>query len=320
MAWIKRKDGYWSGWKAYRYGQSTNKVTLPQVFKGEARKGVVSGLMDELQDWRDSPFEREGALRAGIRSEICLEGYSWAAADNEAANLIAEAIKRHGFARPSWLEGQPHYSASFDRCNWCGGDLAGDMSRVGLRFCSAGCARKMLDNRYLCNGAERDAVWRSAYRVIQRELLPPKPCGFCGQPFQNEDRNARYCSLKCGLKGAVHKKRRPAKTYDQKCHHCGEGFQSSSPISKFCCTAHRSAFFRRPEDLKAVSVLAEKRCLCCNDTFKPARLGTKYCSARCSSVMGKRAAYARKRSGQKQPSNVIYLTVEIFDSWFKRAA
>lgn len=320
MAWKNRKDGYWGGWKAYRYGQPAKKVALPQVFERDRRKGLISNLMDELQDWRNSPFEREGELRAAIRSEICLNGHPWGVADSEAAQLIAEAFKRHGFSRPSWLEGQPHYAAGFDRCNWCGEAFAEGMASAGRRFCSAVCARKMLDNRYLLRGSERDAVSRSAYRTILKETLPPQTCGFCACLFRSDDRNARYCSLNCGLKGAVHKRGRRQKSYNHKCHHCGVGFQSSSPVSKFCCSAHRSTFFRRPAALATISVLPESRCGCCDEIFLPSRLGNKYCSARCASVMAKRAAYARRRPNEKQPSNVIYLTAEIFDSWFKAAA
>jgi hypothetical protein len=48
----------------------------------------------------------EGPLRASIRADLCLQGWTWRDADELARDVVAAAHRRVGAARPSWDEGQ----------------------------------------------------------------------------------------------------------------------------------------------------------------------------------------------------------------------
>jgi tRNA(Ile2) C34 agmatinyltransferase TiaS len=63
----------------------------------------------------------------------------------------------------------------------------------------------------------------------------------------------------------------------------------------------------------------EKSCARCGTILRSAGPTGIYCSRRCSTKMAQKAFYARKRA-ERERSNVIYLTPEIFDGWFKMAA
>ncbi|MBL3571951.1 hypothetical protein DSD19_05450 [Rhodovulum sp. BSW8] len=54
-------------------------------------------------------FGLEGPLRHGIRSDLCLMGWTWESADLMARELLDEAFKRVRAVRPTWNEGQPEW-------------------------------------------------------------------------------------------------------------------------------------------------------------------------------------------------------------------
>lgn len=57
-----------------------------------------------------SLFGLEGPLRAGIRADLCRQGWAWETADLMARDLLAEAFRVARAIRPGWDEGQPEWA------------------------------------------------------------------------------------------------------------------------------------------------------------------------------------------------------------------
>ncbi|RCW86619.1 hypothetical protein [Paracoccus lutimaris] len=57
-----------------------------------------------------SLFGLEGPLRAGIRADLCRQGWRWIGADDMAREILAEAFRRVNAVRPSWEEGQQEWA------------------------------------------------------------------------------------------------------------------------------------------------------------------------------------------------------------------
>jgi hypothetical protein len=81
--------------------------------KSDARR--YGALVDSLAHTIRLAFEAgetgslwglEGPLRASIRSDLCLQGWTWKDADELTRDILAAAFRRVGASRPSWNEGQ----------------------------------------------------------------------------------------------------------------------------------------------------------------------------------------------------------------------
>ncbi|MFC5737716.1 hypothetical protein [Sinirhodobacter huangdaonensis] len=88
----------------------------------------------------------EGPLRAGIRSDLCLQGWGWSAADLMAREVLEDAFRKAGaMIRPTWNEGQPEWTIEAGtliertRCARCGKELP----ETRHKFCSDLCASAM---------------------------------------------------------------------------------------------------------------------------------------------------------------------------------
>lgn len=55
-------------------------------------------------------FGLEGPLRAGIRSDLCRQGWAWLDADAMAREMLEEAFRTMRATRPGWDEGQPEWT------------------------------------------------------------------------------------------------------------------------------------------------------------------------------------------------------------------
>lgn len=51
----------------------------------------------------------EGTLRASLRSDLCLRGWSWPVANQTACDVVAGAHGLLGAERPDWADAQPEY-------------------------------------------------------------------------------------------------------------------------------------------------------------------------------------------------------------------
>lgn len=96
---------------------------------------------------------------------------------------------------------------------------------------------------------------------------------------------------------------------------CGKSFHPQRMSIK-CCSNECAGVCRVREYRQAYP---ERECDCCGTIFRPSKPWGRRCSRRCTDMMGNRLKSQRAKPAK--PSNVIYLTAEIFDGWFfKRAA
>lgn len=113
------------------------------------RETMTAAVVRILAQGEPTKFAFEGACRHGLRSQLCLEGTAWAAADKFAAAIVGEALRRIGAVRPPWADGQPD-AATFHGterfyCKNCGRPIPNDRGSYGsgmpVRFCSDLCDR-----------------------------------------------------------------------------------------------------------------------------------------------------------------------------------
>lgn len=96
-----------------------------------------------------SLFGLEGPLRAGIRSDLCRQGWAWLTADLCARDLLDDAFRVVRAVRPTWDQGQPEWTIEAGtliertHCVRCRKPLPEGY----FRFCSA-----------LCRGAHHKMV------------------------------------------------------------------------------------------------------------------------------------------------------------------
>ncbi len=86
--------------------------------RGRLGPGRFDALVQELAGVIRLAFEAgataslwglEGPLRHAIRSDLCLQGWKWKAADQMARDVLDEAFRRVRANRPTWEEGQPEW-------------------------------------------------------------------------------------------------------------------------------------------------------------------------------------------------------------------
>lgn len=96
-----------------------------------------------------SLFGLEGPLRAGIRADLCRQGWRWIGADDMAREILAEAFRRVNAVRPSWEEGQNEWTVH-----------AGTLIQ---RECCARCYKPLPEGRrkycsHLCNASHNGHI------------------------------------------------------------------------------------------------------------------------------------------------------------------
>lgn len=298
--------GMCSGFTEYRYGSKKKPVTLPRVFQGEKRKHVINDVMDILQDWRSSPFEYEGYARHSLRSGLCLEGSSWAAADDEAQSLLSAAFQAIGAPRPTWDQGQRTYSDNGVRCGWCGGDLEGSPGR----YCSKLCASMVMVTRSEEENFLHTAAWHAAYKAIRREEAPSKICLQCGTAYKPSTpwKVQKFCSAACSNKASTKYAARP-------CDNCGVSFRPRRADNVYCSPqCHKERMFRERTFAKI--------CGCCGISFSAKAANASFCSISCRNKLQYERTTRRTRiRPHRAPFVPMHmLTAEVFDGWFRRAA
>lgn len=350
------RKGYWAGYGLYRYGSQKKPTlaTLPRVLKGQRREDAISKAVEILRDWRSSPFQHEGAVRAGLRSALCIEGHRWAIADNEAAKVLEEGFRLMGAERPTEEEGQPGYTIPEENCQWCGREIdLEERTETGrYRFCSAVCAQSAMRKREFDDGWWNSRVGFAAYNVVRRERNPTRKCKQCGDEFhpllmtdgkyifcspkcRNEamrvipDRACKHCGnmfrprastdIFCG-RGCYHAYR-VAQTYSLTCSFCGEAFESTAKTTRFCSNSHR---LRAQEVLRGIELM--------ETTGKPYRPRTPHALRMLDAYLIERnAASGKIDTAAPHPVHRLFdqspaiqapriLTAAVFDGFFLMAA
>ncbi|WP_420408306.1 hypothetical protein [Hoeflea sp.] len=273
------RDGY----STYRYG-SVKPVTLPRVFKGEAKEVRVSAVMELLQDWRLSPFEHEGEARAGIRSGLCLAGYKgktigWTQADFEAECLVGEALEMMGAKRPTLLEGQRQYTVERENCQWCHGQLDEEDRAGHRRFCSDECSSHAHNHNLPFFQRITNIRQSTAAYVAAKELQPKQECQWCKKLFKPASLLHKVktvtCSPECNrayvgsLKGS------------KKCLYCKEAFTPRWVNDKYCCVECQQTNYNQRRRAEAAERRVPTPCERCGEQFVPKKAGTRFCGHRC---------------------------------------
>ena len=302
-----------------RYGRE-RKPSLAPIFKGEKRRHVIDDVMDILRDWRFSAFEHEGACWHGIRQSLCLQGYSWGRSDFEAFQIVAEGLRTLGATRPTWWQGQREYCQYENvrsECVHCCGSIPDDRrDKGGVYYCSDDCRRfSALRHREKMERQVSMSEHLAALAVKSVKLRDSRRrhCQHCQAlfvPTRQGARDQQHCSLKCAKAAiTVH--------HPKPCDQCGEMFKPRSAnghVKRFCSMQCAGRY--RAEHVAEYRQQPEKSCTVCRSIFRPTAITGKdvYCSRTCRSV----ARNLRRRA--VKTTNVIYLTVEIFDQVFDRAA
>lgn len=277
LRWANRE-----GWRGYRYG-ATKPVTLPRIFTGEARKAKVSTVMKVLRDWRLSPFEMEGPVRAGIRSALCMDGHGWHRADAEAEALVAEALHLIGAIRPTWEQGQREYAIGRDYCLYCRGPLDEEEIARHRKFCSTDCAGRYMRTRDDEASVAIDQVRSHAYYLVRTTRFPPKPCGWCGKVFQPAVAGSDACSIGCREKLLI------SRIPKRECDQCGKLYQPVKTFSTYCSEECRTDHKNEKRNAESVARRAPRPCDHCGESYTPSKANQMYCGPRCKG----NALYAR---------------------------
>lgn len=274
-----------------------------KIFNGEARETRIGEIMDALRDWRSSPFEHEGTMRAGLRSALCMKGHGWNKADLEAEGLINEAFHRLGAKRPTWDQAQAWYTTPRENCLWCFMDLP-EEAYSGTRkdrFCSEVCARSALEHRQFERHYQQTEIGNSAYRIISRSRTELRACAHCLTSFHpaalgGNGAKQIYCSVKC---------RNDARRIVpvRNCKQCGRSFQPDRRDRLFCSNECKYEH--------GSTKVYDHKCEFCFKAFSSKAANARYCGAYCREKM------ARLVSGRWQPKE---LTPIVFDYMFKQAA
>ncbi|OYW60375.1 MAG: hypothetical protein B7Z40_20110 [Bosea sp. 12-68-7] len=129
------------------------------------RRALIEQTIAIMRKGEPSVFAFEGFMRHGIRSGLCLRGWSWREADDVAADVVGTALARLGAKRPTWQQAQPEWTQEGvllidrERCVNCGWQLP-DGHR---KYCSSRCANSMKGKAYRRFVAEQmEAVYADA--------------------------------------------------------------------------------------------------------------------------------------------------------------
>lgn len=301
-------NGTRSGYYEYRhrYGAPKAPAPLPKVIRDKKRRDhIINGIMDELRDWRSSPFENEGVVHASIRSALCLQGHSWRASDAEATSLVHAAFVKMGVQRPSYEQGQHEYSDANSVCSWCYTQIPEDMLGIKrvVRFCSDHCAKVAYVNREYGQTLKYNNIAQSAYKLIAQVRQTARECAQCGDPFypRVDQKTRMYCSIRC--LGDSQKTITP-----KPCKQCGEIFRPTQNQIKYCSKPCYHAALRLPP----------VECAECGKPFHKKKKSQTLCSAVCAGLAFRRRKIRRDNVIPFVP--VHMLTAKVIDGWFARAA
>lgn len=267
---------------------------------------VAAAVMREAAN----PFNAEGPLRHGYRSGLCLEGWSWGDADDEAAQIVAIALRWVGARRPTWEEAQPEWWVQLiehTHCVRCTRRIpdertGGNKGRGAVLYCSNECAQSAYQQR---SHLHMEAVSRGEYLArcaARREttLSAGIDCDQCREPFQPGYgiMRRRFCSKECADAG---KTRRLSNREEIACTACSAPFRPKTPDAKYCSSSCYSDMRARASNgWRGV----ERQCEICSTIFRvhSAAKPQRTCSRRCGWMLRRREAgsNAAEDTGQSE--------------------
>jgi len=196
---------------------------------GEVReKALVAAIANIMRHSEPTVFAFEATCRHCIRSALCLQGWSWRAADTVAAEAVAAALRQLGARRPTWAQGQPSWTEEGvlrhqrDFCIRCRKPIP--MERIlrstGIppKYCDIICTRAAAEAMYRQSLSEEQAARHkardAAYKQAKRNAMPLAACEYCGATFRPRPPKpskpaSRFCSLQCSNRGRAGTQARP---------------------------------------------------------------------------------------------------------------
>ena len=137
-------------------------------------------------------------------------------------------------------------------CENCGNEF--ELKKHGrrdVRFCSDKCC----------------SAWYRSNVLASRPKKYTRVCECCGQSYQTNYENQKYCSNECRFEARrkyeeSRKKEPRPKRHTKECEHCGKTYQTNSKKQKYCSAECRIAASRTGRTLH------EKTCLFCGTVFQ----------------------------------------------------
>lgn len=170
---------------------------------------LIAAVVKILAKGEPTKFRFEATCRHSLRSGFVLNGKGWQQADDRAAAIVAEALRRLGAARPTWQEGQPEATQETLRhyyCQHCGGPITPHPFVPYKKFCSLRCGALAVKKRAVERRGDEMRVEHAAYEIARwraaKEAMPAKPCAFCGDMFHPTPATKTrpetiYCTPRC---------------------------------------------------------------------------------------------------------------------------
>lgn len=165
----------------------------------DRQKAIRDKIVAIMRAVEPTPFAAEGPCRHGIRSSLCLQGWSWANADAVAAEIVAAALNIVGAKRPTWYEGQPEYTQpgalpiQRDNCIRCRKPLP----EGHYKFCSKVCSDAYHGHRANLHKREEINATRRARMAAWTASQPERVCEECGVFYKPRTPDQRFCSGQC---------------------------------------------------------------------------------------------------------------------------
>ncbi len=105
------------------------------------RRKLIDQTAAIMRRGEPTDFALEGFMRHGLRSGLCLRGWSWPDADDMAADIVRSALNQIGAKRPTYQQGQPDWAQDGvilidrERCVRCGWQLPEGHRKFCSRLC-----------------------------------------------------------------------------------------------------------------------------------------------------------------------------------------
>jgi predicted nucleic acid-binding Zn ribbon protein len=163
------------------------------------RIAIRETLAELMRAVEPTPFAAEGPCRAGVRSRLCLDGWSWVQADAEAALLVMSALQQVGAKRPSWQQGQPEYTQQAvlpvgrETCKRCGKPLP----EGNVKYCGPVCFKSARNDAERRRYSEEKLIAQKAAKAAWSQRQPERSCPVCGKAFRPKEPRQKICSDAC---------------------------------------------------------------------------------------------------------------------------
>lgn len=170
-----------------------------------ALRGKIAAIMARAEP---TPFAAEGSCLAGIRSALCLQGWRWSAAQEEAAEIVRGALRIVGAKRPDWKQGQPEWTQDgvfqlqYERCRNCLKPVPEGHFKFCCKTCSTVYSHRLSYRWHSEEESLRRKALRAAEAVSRRNARKPITCAYCGKDFKPTKTKTvqKYCSRECAGK------------------------------------------------------------------------------------------------------------------------